>query len=223
MFRRSFLITLFSASYAFAQNKKPAKPSEDDLAAPKRYTRPKALGIDASHAELVGQLNAYWNGVRFGSSDFVQIGPDGRRTQGRLFFNKPGLLRFEYDPPNPIEIVADGKGVIVRDRKLATQDVYPLSQTPLQFLLSNKIDLAKDNNVTSISREADVILVMLEEKKALGGTHRLLLVFNAKDYSLKQWTVTDAQGYDTSIAIHNMNVASKPNASLFVIDYTKYN
>jgi outer membrane lipoprotein-sorting protein len=223
MLRRSFLFSLLATSSAFAQQKKPAKPKEEELAAPKRYPRPKALGVESSHAELVSNLNTYWNSVRFGSSDFVQIGPDGRRTEGRLFFNKPGLLRFEYDPPNPVEIVADGKGVIVRDRKLATQDVYPLSQTPLQFLLANKVDLAKDNNVTSISREADVILVMLEEKKAIGGTHRLMLVFNAKDYSLKQWTITDAQGYDTSIAIHNLNATTKPNASLFVIDYTKYN
>jgi outer membrane lipoprotein-sorting protein len=223
MLRRSFLFSLLATSSAFAQQKKPAKPKEEELAAPKRYPRPKALGVESSHAEFVSNLNTYWNSVRFGSSDFVQIGPDGRRTEGRLFFNKPGLLRFEYDPPNPVEIVADGKGVIVRDRKLATQDVYPLSQTPLQFLLANKVDLAKDNNVTSISREADVILVMLEEKKAIGGTHRLMLVFNAKDYSLKQWTITDAQGYDTSIAIHNLNATTKPNASLFVIDYTKYN
>ncbi len=42
---------------------------------------------------------------------------------------KPGKVRFDYNPPNPIEMIADGQSVVVRDRKLATQDLYPLSQT----------------------------------------------------------------------------------------------
>ena len=39
----------------------------------------------------------------------------------------------------------------VRDRKLATQDIYPLSQTPLRYLLSDRIDLMKDTNVVSVT------------------------------------------------------------------------
>jgi outer membrane lipoprotein-sorting protein len=221
------LAFIAALSPAFAQNA-PAKPvskkqvEEPQLAAPKRFQAPKTLGIDASHKEVVAQLNAAWNAIRFASGDFVQIAPDGRRSEGRIFFTKPGLLRFEYDPPSPIEVVADGKGVAVRDRKLNTQDVYPIGQTPLQFMLAERIDLAKDSNVTSVSRETDVILVMLEEKKALGGTHRLMLIFDAKDYTLKQWSVTDAQGFETNVGLHNLNSKDKPQAALYKIDYTNY-
>jgi hypothetical protein len=63
--------------------------------------------------------------------DFVQVGPDGRRAEGKIFLQKPGRIRFEYNPPSPIELVADGNSLVVRDRLLATQDLYPLSQTPL--------------------------------------------------------------------------------------------
>ena len=77
---------------------------------------------------------------------FVQVGPDGRRTEGDFYLPKPGRVRFEYNPPSPIELIADGSSVVVRDRKLATQDLYPLSQTPLRFLLADRIDLMRDTN-----------------------------------------------------------------------------
>ena len=82
--------------------------------------------------------------------NFVQVGPDGSRVKGEFYIQKPGKVRFEYDPPSPIEIVADGQSVVVRDRKLATQDLYPLSQTPLRFLLSERIDLMRDTNVIGV-------------------------------------------------------------------------
>jgi outer membrane lipoprotein-sorting protein len=53
-----------------------------------------------------------------------------------------------YFPPSPIEIIADEQSVVVRDRKLATQDLYPLSQTPL--LLSDRIDLLRETNVVAV-------------------------------------------------------------------------
>ncbi|MBF3046381.1 outer membrane lipoprotein carrier protein LolA, partial [Pseudomonas aeruginosa] len=76
--------------------------------------------------------------------NFVQVGPDGTKTKGDFYIQKPGKLRFEYDDPSTIEVIADGSSVAVRDRRLATQDVYPLSQTPLRYLLSDRIDLMKD-------------------------------------------------------------------------------
>ena len=114
-------------------------------------------------------------------------------------------MRFEYDPPTPIAIIADGSSLAVRDRKLATQDIYPLSQTPLRFLLSDRIDLLKDTNVVSVTADDVFISVTIEEKQALIGTSRLMLMIGAKDGQLKQWTVTDPQGYDTTVAVYNLD------------------
>ena len=83
--------------------------------------------------------------------NFVQIGPDGGRTEGTFYIQKPGRVRFEYNPPSPIDIIADGSSVVVRDRKLATQDLYPLSQTPLRYLLADRIDLLRDADVVSVT------------------------------------------------------------------------
>jgi outer membrane lipoprotein-sorting protein len=143
-------------------------------------------------------------------------------VKGDFYIQKPGKVRFEYDPPSPIDIVADGSSLVVRDRNLATQDVYPLSQTPLRYLLSDRIDLMKDTNVIAVSSDDLYISITIEERQALIGTSRLLLMVGAKDGQLKQWTVTDPQGYDTTVAVYNLDPGKKVDPSLFKIDFTKY-
>ena len=156
------------------------------------------------------------------SGGFTQASPDGRLAKGRFYIQKPGKVRFEYDPPSPVEIIADGSSVVVRDRKLGTQDPYPLSQTPLRFLLSDHIDLLKDTNVVGAAVDEQFVTVTVEEKQALIGTSRLMIMFSAKDMQLKQWTVTDPQGYDTTIAVYNLDTSKRPDPALFKIDYTRY-
>ena len=156
------------------------------------------------------------------SGKFVQVGPDGRRTQGDFYISKPGKVRFEYDDPNPIELIADGESVVVRDRRLATQDVYPLSQTPLRFLLADHVDLTKDSNLVAVYADDVFITVVVEEKNGLVGTSRLMIMFSTKNMQLKQWTVTDPQGYDTTVAVYNLDTSKKPDPNLFKIDYTRY-
>jgi outer membrane lipoprotein-sorting protein len=109
----------------------------------------------------------------------------------------------------------------VRDRKLATQDLYPLSQTPLRFLLADHIDLLRDTNVVGVYADDVFVTVVVEERQILGGTHRVMMMFGAQDYQLRQWTVTDPQGYDTTVAVYNLDskIAADPN--MFRIDYTR--
>jgi len=207
----------------------PARPQGAPAAAtgaltpPVRHPAPRgARGVDASAREIAQQVNAYFNGIRTLQGDFVQIGPDGRRTTGKLYLEKPGRIRFQYNAPSPVEIVADGQSVAVRDRRLNTQDIYPLSQTPLRFLLSDRIDLLKDTNVVSVTADDVFISVTIEEKQALIGTSRLMLMVGAKDGQLKQWTVTDPQGYDTTVAVYNLDPSKKVDPGLFKIDFTNY-
>src|SRR5690606_29243884 len=103
--------------------------------------------------------------------------------------------------------------LVVRDRRLATQDVYPLSQTPLKFLLSTQLDLSKDSKVAQVYEEPGLISVAIEEESTFGGKARILLVFATQDqktFELKQWTITDAQGLDTTIAVSELDTATKP-------------
>ncbi len=176
--------------------------------------------LSAAQRQTVERVNGYFNSVTSLVGNFVQVGPDRSRLEGDFYLQKPGKMRFDYDAPSPVELISDGSSVVVRDRKLATQDLYPLSQTPLRFLLAEKLDLLKDTKVIGVHQDDLFINVTIEEKHPLVGTHKLMLMFGAKDTELKQWTITDPQGYDTTIAIFNVDAKKRPDPSLFKIDYT---
>jgi outer membrane lipoprotein-sorting protein len=182
---------------------------------------PQATTFDAKQRALLDRVSLYLSSVQTLVGNFVQIGPDGNRTEGNFYIQKPGKVRFQYNAPSPIEIVADGSSVVVRDRKLATQDLYMLSQTPLRYLLADRIDLLHDTDVVSVNADDTFVSVTIEEKQLAIGTSRLLIMFDAKDLTLKQWTVTDPQGFDTTVAVYNLDTAKKPDPNLFVINYQR--
>lgn len=183
--------------------------------APVAEARPQLT--DAQRTTLE-KINTYFNSIRTMTGDFVQFGPNGERAEGQFYLSRPGKIYFHYKPPARIDIIADGKSVSVKDRKLATQDIWPLDKTPLRFLLANKIDLTSDANVTSVSVEPDLVTVIItEDGKFVQG--KLTLIFDAESQELKQWTVTDEQGLDTSVAIYNTRTGVAMNKKMFVIDY----
>jgi outer membrane lipoprotein-sorting protein len=178
--------------------------------------------FDAKQRALIERINQYLSSVQTLMGDFVQVGPDGRRTDGKFYLQKPGRMRFEYNAPSPLELIADGKSVAIRDRKLATQDLLLLSQTPLRFLLADRIDLLKEGNLINVGADDTFVTVTFEEKQTIGGTHRLMLMFGAQDLALKQWTVTDPQGYDTTVALYNTDAGKKVDPGLFTINYERF-
>jgi outer membrane lipoprotein-sorting protein len=181
----------------------------------------QAASFDAKQRALVDKVSNYLSGVQTMVGNFVQVGPDGRRVDGTFSIQKPGKVRFQYNPPSPIDIIADGSSVVVRDRSLETADFYPLSQTPLRYLLADHIDLLRDTDVLSVSADDTFVTVVIEETQVMTGTNRLMIMFDAKSLQLKQWTVTDPQGLDTTVAVYNLDAAKKPDPNLFVINYMK--
>ncbi len=183
----------------------------------------QATVFDAHQRALLDKISNYLSGVQTLVGNFVQVGPDGRRVEGAFYIQKPGKVRFAYNPPSPIDIIADGSAVVVRDRSLETSDYYPLSQTPLRYLLADHIDLLRDTDVVSVSADDTFITGVIEETRLLTGTSRLMIMFDAKNLQLKQWTVTDPQGLDTTVAVYNLDTTKKPDPNLFVINYQNQN
>ena len=206
-----------------------AKPGTPAPAAPAAAsgTRVAAVGApnlgaslqDADPATVVAAANAYFNGFQTLTGGFIQIGADGRRIGGKLTLAKPGRLRFEYDQPSPLEVVADGTSVAVRDRKLGTQDLYFISQTPLKFLLHDKIDLARDLTVTEVTNDPGGVRIALEDRSTLGGTTKIQLFFDGELKTLSQWRITDPQGYLTTVQLSNLQKGKAVDGSLFFINY----
>ncbi|WP_342150544.1 LolA family protein [Methylorubrum sp. SB2] len=204
---------------------KPGAPAP--AAAAPAGTRVAAVGApnlgaslqDADPAQIVAGANAYFNSFQTLTGSFIQIGADGRRIGGKLSLVKPGRLRFEYDQPSPLEVVADGTSVAVRDRKLNTQDLYFISQTPLKFLLREKMDLARDLTVTEVTNDPGGVRIALEDRSTLGGTSKIQLYFDAEMKTLSQWRITDPQGYLTTVQLTNLQKGKAVDQSMFFINY----
>jgi outer membrane lipoprotein-sorting protein len=238
---------MFQAIFAFAENvplptpaplpksgatPAPAAPVANDAAPAEQhrgffpFTSPfgtlgQATVFDAKQRALLDRVSLYLSSMQTLIGNFVQIGPDGGRTEGTFYIQKPGKVRFQYNPPSPIDIIADGSSVVVRDRKLSTQDLYLLSQTPLRYLLADRIDLQHDTDVVSVTADDTFATIVIEEKQLAIGTSRLMMMFDAKTLELKQWTVTDPQGFDTTVAVYNLDSTKKPDPDLFVINYQR--
>jgi outer membrane lipoprotein-sorting protein len=186
-----------------------AKPAKDAKPEPKQAI---------SAAEAVRRANAWLASARLMTADFVQIGPDGHRAEGKLYLERPGRMRFQFAPPDRLEIVADGRSVAVRDQKLQTQDLYFIAQTPLKFLLSDHIDLAKDTKVLHVASDENAVTIEIEDKATFGGSAHITLVFDPDPFALKQWTVIDAQGFQTVVTLFDIDLTTKPDPALFHID-----
>ena len=120
----------------FAPPKKPAEMAAPQASAGSPGIQVAAASGQRAAATTIQRINEYFNSFKAMSGNFIQVDPDGSKRKGEFFILKPGRVLFEYDAPSPIQLVADGRSVAVRDKRLKTQDITPLSATPLRFLLS---------------------------------------------------------------------------------------
>lgn len=169
-------------------------------------------------AAALGEISRTLSQIQTMDGEFVQFNPNGEQVQGKFFIARPGRVRFQYDPPATIQVIADGKSVLVFDKKLQTYDIWPLSQTPLRLLLDSNLDLATSEKVTSVGVAPDLVEVVLQdETRFSAGT--LNLIFDRQTHELRQWTVTDQQGLQTMVALYNVEVGRQLDEALFKIDY----
>ncbi|WP_230532217.1 LolA family protein [Microvirga roseola] len=202
-----------------AEPPKPASPppasvkaAEAPAPAPAKVAAkaPAAPALPSSPEAALDQVNAYFNGIDQLTATFVQKNPSGQQAQGTLAIKRPGILHFAYAPPSALEIVSDGRNVAIRDKSLGTNDVYPVGQTPLKFLLQEHVDLSRDTKVRDVQVARDgMVTVRFDDSATLGGTSRITLRFDARANALKQWTIVDGQGYETTVTLSNLNVVQK--------------
>jgi outer membrane lipoprotein-sorting protein len=177
-----------------------------------------AFALTDEEQAVVSEISAKLASIQTMNGEFIQFNPDGGQQEGKFFIARPGKVRFQYDPPATVSVVADGKSVLVFDKKLQTYDIWPLSQTPLRLLLDSRLDLSTSDKVTRVAVAPDLVEVELhDETRFSSGT--LNLIFDRNTYELRQWTVTDQQGLQTMVALYNVEVGNQLASNLFEIDY----
>jgi outer membrane lipoprotein-sorting protein len=170
---------------------------------------------DQEKAEL-DRISAYLNGIHSLRAGFIQIGPQGGVDQGDVAIQKPGQIRFEYRPPSPVSIVATGGQVYVKNSKLNTVDNYDLSDTPLGLLLNDTVDLKTNKAVLGIVEQEGAIIVRARTSTNRNNSN-ITLMFTAPALELRQWTVKDAQGGNTTVALRNLQPGATLDPALFAV------
>ncbi|RWX75090.1 outer membrane lipoprotein carrier protein LolA [Neorhizobium lilium] len=173
-----------------------------------------AQGVDGAAAQKIAD---HFSSVKTMMGEFVQFGPRGEQTGGKFFIERPGKLRFNFEDPSPVRVIADGNNVAIGNTKLKTWDLYPLSKTPLSLLLSSKIDLS-NQMVRDVKQESDLTTIVLGNKSVFGDS-TITMMFDSKTFDLRQWTITDAQNKDTSVMVYNVREGVSMDGKVFAIPY----
>ena len=174
-----------------------------------------AIGLAQSVPQQVAD---HFSSVRTMTGQFVQFGPRGEQTGGKFFLERPGRIRFDYDKPSAVQVKADGKSVVIHNSKLDTYDMYPLSQTPLNLLLSDRIDVSQ--RVEDVKQDADLLTIRMGDKSVFGDS-KITMMFDPSTYDLRQWTITDKQGKDTSVILIDVQEGVRFEKRMFEIPYRK--
>ncbi len=178
--------------------------------------KPGKTTVSDNDAELLRSISQAYSATKSMKAKFVQLSGNSRTT-GTLTLLKPGKFHFAYAPPSSIDVLCDGKTVLVRDKKLNTNDTYLLDQTPLRVLLLQKLDLTQDVKVVHIKRGQDMITVKIDESSsALQGT--ITLYFARDTFALQQWTIIDGQGIETDVALSDVQTNVAIDGKQFNID-----
>jgi outer membrane lipoprotein-sorting protein len=165
----------------------------------------------------LARIEAYLNGIRTLKARFIQTAPDGAVTQGVALMQRPGKMRFQYDPPSPFLLVANYGVLVFHDNQLNQTSNIPLGRTPLGMLLGDHITLSGDITVTKFVRLPGQLQVSLV-RAASPGEGTLTLIFADTPLTLRQWIVLDQQGKQTRVSFTQMDVGAAVDAKQF--DYT---
>jgi outer membrane lipoprotein-sorting protein len=162
----------------------------------------------------LARIETYLDGLRTLKAHFLQVAPNGATSQGTAWLDRPGRMRFQYDPPSPLLLVAGHGLVVFHDKSLNQTTNIPISKTPLGILLADKVHLSGDVTVTGMQRLPGQIQVSMV-RTASPGDGSLTLIFADSPLALRQWTVLDAQRQETRVTLYNVETGGKFDAKLF--------
>ncbi|WP_336276675.1 outer membrane lipoprotein carrier protein LolA [Bartonella sp. CB178] len=174
-----------------------------------------ALSQSSSQVARAQNIANHFAAIKTMTGDFIQFSPKGKINEGTFYLERPGKIRFAYKKL-PLQIIADGQFVGINNRALNTWNFSQLSQTPMKFLLSDKIDLSS-GRLLAFHEAPGAVTIILRDKTIGGG--KIRMVFDSKSYALRQWTIVDQQNLETTIQIMNVRTGVKFADGMFKLPY----
>lgn len=174
----------------------------------------QAAAISPADQGWVARIQDTLNGITTLKGRFQQIAPDGKRTTGTVWLHRPGRMRFEYDKPSPLLLVAGNGKLVFTDKSVGQTTDIPLDRTPLGLLLQPHLSLSGDVTVTGFSRANGLLQVTLV-KTASPSDGSLTVIMNEQPLALRGWRVVDAQGRETRVDLFDVTTGVSMPDRLF--------
>ena len=177
-----------------------------------------ALALNDLQTADLKRITDYWNSIQTVEGTFSQVDSGGGNATGDFYIKEPGRFRFDYKPPEQLTVIADGYTVAVEDRKLETQDRYPLVETPLSMLVDQNINLQRpDLQILDVARKDGAVVVHMKSLKE-DAQGEILIAFNQDDLALRYWVVRDPQGTQVTVRVADVELQGDISASKFFIE-----
>jgi outer membrane lipoprotein-sorting protein len=181
-----------------------------------------AQAAAGNRAATLARVEAYLNGLTTLRARFLQISQRGGSAEGTALIWRPGRMRFEYDPPEPLLLVASDGQFLHYDKELRQPSIVPVSSTPLGFLLRTRISLTSgDLEVMALERGGGLLRVGLRRREA-PSEGNLVLVFAEEPMELRQWVVTDAQGQQTRVTLTEIQTGVRFDPLIFAFNDPRF-
>lgn len=165
----------------------------------------------------VPQIEQYFNGIRTLKARFVQSNPNGAVLQGTLYVRRPGRMRFEYDPPSQLKIVADGNQVTMWDPATRDFGQWPIGWTAASFLVRDPLTLSGDLQVEKIERVNGLLEATLSQaRKPQEG--KVIVRLTENPLTLQGWTIVDNRGNRVTVSLTDMQTGIQLADQLFKND-----
>ncbi len=172
------------------------------------------ITLSAQDQADIAQVEAYLNGLKSLKAHFMQVAGDGSISEGTAWLERPGRMRFQYDPPSPFLLIASHGVLTFNDSALQQTSNISLGRTPLGILLAEHVVLSGAVTVTGIQRLPGQLQLTLV-RTASPGDGSLTLIFSEPPMTLRQWTVVDAQRRETHVTLYNAQTGGSFDPSLF--------
>lgn len=225
------LSTGFDDGTASALTPPPATPAagmvQEVQESPEADPLPPAETVEqAGRGEAVERARALdiFAAVETLQARFRQVNPDGSVSEGDLALSRPGRVRFAYDDPSPLLIVADGSTVAIADSALETVDRAPIRSTPLRWLLAPASELESSGAIVEVGRYDNQLYVTLEDPEGEAEGRVTLILADAdpaqpaSSVALNGWYAVDGAGSLTQVMLDEIRLGERANPALFVLD-----
>ncbi len=163
----------------------------------------------------LSEISKYLNGLKSVQTTFTQVNDDGSLSTGKLWLQRPGKMRFEYDPPNSAVVLANTGMVMIFDPKSnQPPEQYPLRRTPLSLVLDRNVNLGRANMVVGHDFDGTATVVTAQDPKN-PETGRIELMFTSNPVELRKWVVHDEAGSQTTVLLGPLDKGGRLDQSLF--------